>query len=89
MPLAAWLISLVGPFVARVLTQLTIGFVTYKGLDVAINSLLNQAKSSWSGMPSDIAAYIAISGANTAISIIAGAIVARIAMIPLKRVKLK
>lgn len=89
MPLAAWLVSLVGPLVARALTQLTIGFVTYKGLDIAINGLLNQVRANWAGIPSDLAAYLAISGGNTAISIIVGALVARLSMIPLKRMRFK
>lgn len=89
MPLAAWIVSLVGPVVARVLAQLSIAVVTYKGLDVAIKSLLSYARSSWSGMPADVAAYIAISGINTALSIVAGAIFARVALIPLKRMRIK
>lgn len=89
MPLAAWLISLVGPIVTKVLTQLTVGYVTYKGLDAALNALLSKAQANWSGLPADIAAYLAIAGVNTAISIIAGALAARIAMIPLKRLKIK
>ena len=89
MPLAAWIVSLVGPVVARVLAQLSIAVVTYKGLDVAIKSLLSYARSSWSGIPADIAAYIAMSGINTALSIVAGAIVAHVALIPLKRMRIK
>lgn len=89
MPLAAWIVSLVGPVVARVLAQLSIAVVTYKGLDVAIKSLLSYARTSWSGIPADIAAYIAMSGINTALSIVAGAIVARVALIPLKRMRIK
>ena len=89
MPLAAWIVSLVGPVVARALAQLSIAVVTYKGLDVAIKSLLSYARSSWSGIPADIAAYIAMSGMNTAVSIIAGAVVARVALIPLKRMRIK
>ena len=87
MPLAAWLISLVGPVVARVLTQLSIGVVTYAGVDLAIKQLLSHAQSVWGGVSGDIAAYIAISGSNTAISIVVGAIVARVAMIPLKSMR--
>ena len=89
MPLAAWIVSLVGPVVARALAQLSIAVVTYKGLDVAIKSLLSYARTSWSGIPADIAAYIAMSGINTALSIVAGAIVARVALIPLKRMRIK
>ena len=89
MQLAAWIVSLVGPVVARVLAQLSIAVVTYKGLDVAIKSLLSYARSSWSGIPADVAAYIAMSGINTAVSIIAGAVVARVALIPLKRMRIK
>lgn len=87
--LAAWLVGLAGPIVSRVLAQLAIGYVTYKGLDTAISALLASARASWSGMGGDIAAFVAMSGLNTAVSIVAGAVVARVAMIPLKRLRAK
>ena len=87
--LAAWLVGLAGPIVSRVLAQLAIGYVTYKGLDTAISALLSSARAAWTGMGGDIAAFIAMSGLNTCVSIIAGAVVARVAMIPLKRLRPK
>jgi hypothetical protein len=89
MPLAAWIVGLAGPIVTRVLAQLAIGYVTFKGLDIAISALLSSARSAWAGMGGDIAAFVAMSGLNTSVSIIAGAVVARVAMIPLKRLRPK
>lgn len=89
MPLAAWLVSAVGPILFQALTQLGVGLVVYKGMDVAIGRLLDSAAANWSGMPGDIAAYVSVYGGNDAIAIIVGALAARITLIPLKRMRFK
>lgn len=85
--LGAWLLALAGPLARQVMIALGLSVVTYVGVELAVGSLLTQARTNWSGsLFADAAQIVAMSGANTALSIIAGAIVGRIAMIPLKRI---
>jgi len=61
------------------------GVVTYVGLQAAIDGAMNAAKSSYGAMASFPAAIIAMSGMNTAMGIVAGAVVARLSFVQLKR----
>jgi len=82
--IGTWLVALAGPLARQVLLSLGFGIVSYVGFDVALNALLSTAKSSWGGMSATVADYVAMFGANTALSIIAGALIARVSLIPLK-----
>ncbi|ASL74984.1 DUF2523 family protein [Ralstonia pseudosolanacearum] len=85
MPLAGFLMALVGPLARQLLVSLGIGLITYVGLDAAVSAALGAAKSSLAGMPAVAAAILARGGVFTGLSIIAGGITARISMITLKR----
>lgn len=83
---ASLIMGLVSPMARRVLASLGIGLITYTGVDLAVGSLLNQAKAAWSGgLVGNGAQLVAMAGANTALGIIAGGIVGRVTMITLKR----
>lgn len=82
---AGWLMGLAGPLARQVLVALGFGLVTYAGLDAALNAALGAAKSSWGAVGGMAGAMLAMSGANTALSIIAGAVVARVSFVQLKR----
>lgn len=83
---AAFIMALVGPVVKRVLASLGLGIVTFTGVDLAVSSVLSQAKAAWSGgLVGDAAQLVAMAGGNTALGIIAGGITARVTMIALKR----
>lgn len=86
--LGSFLLALSGPIARQVLVALGIGVVSYVGVDAAVGALLNQAKASWSAMPAGVAQYVALSGANTGLSLIAGGILGRVSLIPLKRLRL-
>lgn len=86
--MGAFLLALAGPLAKQVMIALGFGIVSYVGIDLAVGALLDQARAGWGGMAADVAAYVALSGANTGLSILAGAIVARVSLIPLKRLKL-
>jgi Protein of unknown function (DUF2523) len=88
MSLGSWLLALSGPIARQVVVSLGIGVVTYAGVDSVVGALLSEAKAAWSGMPAKVAAYVAIAGVNTGLSIFAGAVVARLALIPLKSLRL-
>jgi Protein of unknown function (DUF2523) len=72
-----------------VLLSLGFGVVAFVGLDLALSALLSQAKAAWAGsLSADVAAYVAMSGANTGLSMIAGAMVGRVAMMATKSLRL-
>jgi len=89
MPFAALLVALTGPIARQVLVSLGIGLVTYAGVDLAVSSMLGQAKAAWNAGPGSSAAaaaqLIAMAGGNTALGIIAGGITARVTMLVLKK----
>ena len=89
MPFAALLVALTGPIARQVLLSLGIGLVTYAGVDVAVSALLSQARTAWASGPGGgagaAAQLIAMAGVNTALSIIAGGISARVTMLVLKK----
>ncbi|BEU70737.1 MULTISPECIES: DUF2523 family protein [Ralstonia solanacearum species complex] len=85
MPLAAFLMALIGPLARQLLVSIGIGLITFVGLDAAVGAALSAAKSSLSGMPAVAAAILARGGVFTALSIIAGGITARISLMTLKR----
>lgn len=79
------LAALAGPLAKKVLTALGIGWLTYAGLDTAVSFGLGLAKSSLAGLSGDILQIAAMSGLFTALSVIAGGIVASLAMVGLTR----
>lgn len=85
MPLATFLMALVGPLARQILVSLGIGLVTFVGLDAAVNGALNSAKGALGGVTGDVLAVCAMGGLFTAMSIIAGGITARISLMTLKR----
>ncbi|WP_429200424.1 DUF2523 domain-containing protein [Aeromonas veronii] len=89
MPIAAFLLSIASPIVIRVLLQLGIGIVSYIGVEAAVNGLISLAQSNWSGLPSIVLQFMAISGVNSALGIIAGGVTARLSTMVFKRFTLK
>jgi hypothetical protein len=85
MPLAAFLMALIGPLARQLLVSIGIGLITFVGLDAAVGAALNAAKGSLSGTPAFAMAILARGGIFTALSIIAGGITARISLMSLKR----
>lgn len=81
----SFLVAIAGPVAKRVLTAIGFGTVTFLGMSAALNSALSSARSAWGGMGADVAAFMAIAGVNTACSILAGALVARLSLEVAKR----
>lgn len=82
----AFLMAIVGPLARQVLISLGFAMVTYVGVDTAVNSILDSARAAWSsGLAGDVAQLVAMAGVNTALSIIAGGLVARVTMLTLKK----
>lgn len=81
-----FLVAIAGPVARQVLISLGFAVITYVGVDTAVNALLNSARTAWNNAVfGDAAQIIAMAGVNTAVSIIAGAIVARVTMLALKK----
>ena len=83
--LGGFLFAFVGPLAKKILASLGIGLVSFIGVQAAVGALLEQARAAWSGMGSEVASYLGLAGAHTALSVIAGAIVARVALMTLKK----
>lgn len=89
MPIAAWLASISGPLVMRVLAQLGIGVLTFIGVEAGINSALSYAQTTYLGLPAVVLQFLAIAGVNSALGIMAGGITARLTLMAMKRFQLK
>lgn len=78
--LASFLMGMLGPMVLRALTILGIGTMTFTGVTVALQGLIDMATTNWSSLPSDVLALASIAGIPQCLGIIAGAFVARTGM---------
>jgi hypothetical protein len=83
--IGTWLMALIGPLGKKLLVQLGFTFVTFTGLDLALGAMLAQAQAAWGSSGAAVAQIVAMSGANTAIAIICGAILARVIFVQAKR----
>lgn len=80
MPLAAWLLSLVGPFAIRAIIALGFTAVSFGGVTLASNALITLAQSYWSGMPLIALQLASLSGIPESLGMVLGAYVARLAV---------
>lgn len=85
MSLAGLLTSLAGPLAKRGAAALGLGMVSYVGVSAALGQILDLVKGQWATLGGNIATFLAMGGVNTAVSIIAGAMVARVALMSFKR----
>jgi hypothetical protein len=77
------------PIAKRVMIGLGFGVVSYAAVTAALNQALGAAKAAMAGIGGEAVSLIAMAGVNTAASIIAGALVARVAMDALKKLELR
>jgi len=86
--IGTWLVSLAGPAARTVLKGLGFGFVTFAALSAALTVALDSAKSAWGGLTGDVLGLVELAGASTCLSIIAGAMVSRVAILSAKKLQL-
>lgn len=66
--------------VGRILISLGIGFVTYSGLDAAVDWAFDQVVSNIQGLPADVLQLLGVLQVDTAITMISSAYTARLAL---------
>ena len=72
--LANFLLSIVGPLAIKVLLSIGLGVVTVKGVEIGINSLLNQITIYSNALPGDMAAILGIMGICQGLGLVMGGI---------------
>lgn len=86
--LSSLLVSLAGPLVKKALSSIGIGIVSYAAISTALNAALDGAKSAIGGFTGDALSIIQLSGVFTALSIVAGAMIAKAALDAVSKLEL-
>ena len=74
------LMGLAGPLVLRVFTVLGLGTLTFTGVTLALQGLIDMAVNNYASVPSDVLGLAGVAGIPQCIGIICGAMVARVGM---------
>ena len=85
--LGAFLVSLAGPVVRKMALSLGIGIASYAAMTAALTAALSAGKSALSGFSGDFVPIVQMSGVFTAMSIIAGAFIARVSLSAVKKLE--
>lgn len=85
MPLAVFLLSLVGPLLGRILAALGMSVVTIVGLDITIGQLKTMLVSAAGGMAAEVFQLFLMAGGGSAVGIILGAINVRVTLWMIQR----
>ena len=85
MPLALWVLALVGPVVKKVLVALGVGIVTYTSLQYLGGQISSAVMGAWGGVSGSILQILSLAGLPECIGITLGAINARIALIAVSK----
>lgn len=80
MPLAVFLMGLIGPLAVRVILSLGFSLVTYTGVTVALDALISYSRTNYNALPADVLALAGIAGVPEGLGLIFGAMTARIAV---------
>jgi hypothetical protein len=83
--LGAFLVNLAVPAVRSILMHFGVGVLSFAALTTAVTFVLNQAKTSWGGLSSDVINILQLAGSSTALSIIAGALITRTSIAAMKK----
>jgi hypothetical protein len=86
--LGTFLVALAAPLARKVLFALGIGVASYAALTTALNAALGAAKASLAGFTGDALSILQMTGLFTAMSIIAGAMVARVGLLAIKKLEI-
>lgn len=78
--IAAFLMAMVKPMVARAMIALGVSLVTYTGVTEGVRQLIDYAKNAYTSMPADILSLAGLAGVGEGLGIVLGALVARTAL---------
>jgi hypothetical protein len=80
-----FLAAAVGPLAKRVLVALGVGVVSYGALTTLANNVIAQIQAQFQGMPVSVLQIATLGGIPDAVSIICGAVLARVAVVAVSR----
>jgi hypothetical protein len=86
--LASLLMSLAGPLAFKVLTALGFGFITFSAITPHIEKMINEARTSYEGLPADVLSILSIAGFGDGLGYLSAALVTRSATMALKKLAL-
>ena len=78
MKIGTWLLSLVAPFIGRVLAALGFSIVTITGFQIAINALKDQLISNVNQLPAEMLQIALLGGIGEGLGMITAAIAVRV-----------
>ena len=78
MKMGTWLLSLVSPFLAKILAALGLSVVTIAGMDLILNQIRTSLVGGLAGMSADMFNLFLIAGGGQALGIIMGALTTRL-----------
>ncbi len=80
MTLVQWVLAMVVPILSRAVIALGFTAVTFVGVEVLAQQLIEMAKTSWNAIPATVLQLATLSGIPEALGIIIGAYVARLSV---------
>lgn len=78
--LFSFLATAIGPLVIKALLAIGIGTITFTGVTVALQGLIDIAVNNWAGVPAAVLQLASLAGIPQSIGIVCGAMVARTSM---------
>lgn len=85
MGFAQLLLAMVQPLVARVLLSLGFSVVSFVGMDLLVDTLLERTRDAWLGLPHGVIQLAALAGIDTGLAMVTGAILTRVMIWQLSR----
>lgn len=76
----AFLGAIAGPVAKRALLAIGVGVVSYAAVSTVVGQAIASARDAWGLLAGDTLALMQLAGLNTAASILAGAVTARVAL---------
>lgn len=80
-----FLAAAVGPLAKRILIALGVGLVSYASVQTLANSLISQVQSNFGMIPTSMLQIATLGGIPQALSIICGALLARVALLAVSK----
>lgn len=85
MPLFGFLLAAVGPLAKRVLLALGVGIVSYAAVSTLANTLIQSVQTAWGGVSGSILQVASMAGIPESLSIMSGAILARVSLVAVSK----